>query len=220
MMLYYIYISIVAISFLSSLLSFRLDYPFHLKLFSILLGLTLFTEICAKFLLNWFQLRSNYPIYNIYILVQDCFYPIYFMYLISNSIARKVTKLFFILFPMFWIVTTFFILGINAWNSYAIMFGDIFLVYFSVVYLYELFVSEKLVKLHLSPEFWIATASVIYFSSELPLTGMLNYLAKNYPEQTLMLSKILQLLNIIMYSIFIYAYLCQVKIHTSKYRLQ
>ena len=219
-MFFYIYISTVALAFLSSLLSFWLDYPFHLKLFSVLLGLTLLTEICAKFLLHWFRLESNYPIYNIYILIQDSFYAVYFMLIISSSIAKKVIIFFLILFPAFWIATTFFILGANAWNSYAIMLGDIFIVYFSVIYLYELFVSEKLVKLHLSPEFWIATASVIYFSSELPLTGMLNYMATNYPEQTLVLFKILQLLNIIMYSIFIYAFLCRVKINTSKYRLQ
>ena len=219
-MLYNIYIIILAISFLSSLLSFRLDYPFHLKLFSILLGLTLLTEICANYLLKWLHLESNYPIYNVYILIQNCFYAVYFVFIISSSTSKKVIIFFLILFSAFWIATTFFILDANAWNSYATMFGDIFIVYFSVVYLYELFVSEKLVKLHISPEFWIAIASVIYFSSDLPLTGMLNYMAKNYPAQTLILYNILQLLNIIMYSIFIYAFLCRVKIHTSKYRLQ
>ena len=207
-MLYYIYIVVLVISFLCSLVSFRLHYTFHLKLFSILLGITVLTELCASYLPDLLTTKTNYPAYNIFILIQGIMYAFYFRLINTSSKIKMIINLFLLLFILSWFITTIFYLGLNVWNSYLVMTGDLFIVCLCGLNLYRLFTSEDVLNLWHYTEFWIAAGSVIYFSCELPITGMLNFMSKNYESQALVLREVLQLLNIIMYSIFIYAFLC------------
>ena len=207
-----IYISVIALSFLSSLVSFRLDYAFHLKIFSLLLGLTLITELLAVHGLHLLSLKSNLPIYNTFVLVEFWIYVWFFSRILRNKKILLLTKWFLILFPFLWLITIVFIFGINNWNSYIIITGSAFTVFLSVYYYYELFTSAELVTLTKKPEFWIATGLIIFYAGNLPFTGMLNYLASNYKELAIKLVTVLRVLIIVMYSLFIYAYLCPINI--------
>jgi hypothetical protein len=206
----YIYITIVIISFLCSLISFRLHYPFHLKLFSVFLGITALTEITANFLLTPLHLNSNYPVYNIFLVIQFPFLAFYFKQVITSKAFRKGINTFFLCYPVLWLVIILFVYGLNKWNSYGIMAGDLFVIAFAGRYLYELFTAEQLISFRKNSEFWIAIAIIFYSCCELPIMGILNFLVRDW-NNTLKLLTILQLLNIIMYSIFIYAYLCRIK---------
>ncbi len=211
------YITILSISFLCSLVSFRLHYSFHLRFFSVFLGVTLLTEFCAYYLPEHLDTKTNYPIYNIYILVQGIFYAIYFRLLTDLRGMKRFINSFLILFPAFWLITTLTEFKLTAWNSYAVMAGDLFIVSCCAVYLYRLFTSEGVVNFWRLPEFWIAAGSIVFFSCELPITGMLNFMANNYEKQALILREVLQVLNVAMYSAFTYAFLCPlIKTHITK----
>ena len=205
----HIYIAIVIISFLCSLVSFRLHYPFHLKLFSVFLGITALTEIIANFYIGFFHLQSNFPVYNIFMLVQYMLLAFYFRRIISSGIVKKIIDFFLFLFPVFWFITCYFIFGINGWNTYVIMLGDMFIIIVSSRYLYEIFTSNELIHFKKHAEFWIAVALIFYSCCELPITGILNYLEQDW-TLVLKLEIVLQILNIVMYSIFIYAFLCRI----------
>src|SRR5689334_22559017 len=117
-LLYNIYIIILAISFLSSLLSFRLDYPFHLKLFSVLLGITLLVEYFASFGLRLLNTKSNIPLYNSFMLLEFEGFAWYYLQIIKFPLVKKIITIFLVVFPLFWFITVFFIFGITHWNSY------------------------------------------------------------------------------------------------------
>jgi hypothetical protein len=153
-------------------------------------------------------------------------YPILALYYKQILVFRTIKvalNLFLVLYPLFWLSIFVFVYGSNQWNAYATMVGDLFIIIFSVCYLYELFTSEKLVAFRKHSEFWIAVALIFYSCCELPITGIINYLLQdwgdnehNAPRQALIeysifnLYSILRILNIIMYSIFIYAFVCRV----------
>lgn len=215
-----IYISILAISFLCSLVSFRLHRQIHLKLFSVLLGIALITEVIANYFLSTFHLKSNWPVYNVYILLQGCIYAFYFRIVMPTKTMKKATSIFIFLFFIFWLLTTFLQFGLREWNSYVFIVCDLFIIIMSAIYLYKIFTSEELIRLRICPEFWIAVGSVIYFSCDLPITGMMNFTSQDN-DNGLLLREVLQYLNIIMYAIFIYAYLCLIiKTRTTKSHLQ
>src|ERR1044072_6257556 len=92
----HIYIIIVIISFLCSLISFRLHYPFHLKLFCIFLGITSVTEIIANFFLTPFNLKSNFPVYNFFILLQYPLLAFYFREILLLDRIKKIISIFII----------------------------------------------------------------------------------------------------------------------------
>jgi hypothetical protein len=214
-----LYIGITILSFLCSLVSFRLHYLFHLKLFSIVLAITAFTEIVANFGRELFHLSSNYPVYNIFMLVQYVLLAYYYKQIIVSTTTKKIINVFLILYPLFWIFIFTFVYSLFQWNTYGVMFGDLFIIIFSARYLYELFTSERLVSLGRHAEFWIAVALIFYSCCELPITGILNYLVhdwQNNQHTILKLFSILQILNIVMYSTFIYAFLCRVSLSRRK----
>jgi hypothetical protein len=209
MVLFTVYIIILSISFLSSLISFKLHYPFHLKLFSILLGITLLVEYFASFGLHFLKTKSNIPLYNAFMLVEFEVYAWYFLQIIRFPLIKKVIAAFLILFPLFWVTTVFFIFGIEHWNSYLVIAGSAFTVFLSGIFYYQLFTASELTKLTKSPEFWIATGLIVFYTCNLPFLGMFNFLTRNYETLAYKLEDVLQLLDAVMYSTFIYAFLCR-----------
>jgi uncharacterized membrane protein len=165
----------------------------------------LLTEICANYMIDILHLESNYPVYYFYMLIQYIMLTYYFRKIISSKTMKTIIDLFLLIFPFFLLLTGIFIFNNSKrWNSYVVMAGDLFTICVSARFLYELFTADKLIDFRKSPEFWIAAALIFYSCCELPITGILNYLYYNNSP----LNGLLQILNIIMYLIFIYAFLC------------
>jgi len=195
------------LSFCSSLLSFRERSHSHLKLFSLLLGLTFIVECMAALLIK--RHISNVPLYNVFMLVEFWTYGLYYFLIIGIPRMKIAIKWYLWLFPLFWIIVVFLVFGFRNWNSYVVIAGSFFTICFSCAYYYQLFTQSELVRLSKLPEFWIATALIIFYSCDLPYMGTLNFLMENYLKTAVQLLTALKVLDIIMYSIFIFAFLCR-----------
>lgn len=204
----YIYVTSVLIAFLSSLISFRLDFPSNLKLFSCLLGLTFLVELTASILLV-LHIR-NFWLYNLFMLVEFSCYGYYYLQFIKISLLQRVLKTFLVIFPTFWAVTIFFVFKLTIWNSYVIVFGSFFTVLFSFMYYYQLITSPEIQPLRKLPEFWIATGMLTFYLGALPFYGMLNFLIHSHRTVAITLADVLEIMNIIMYGLFSYAFICRI----------
>ena len=207
---YTIYVITIAIAFLSSLICFRLDYPFYLKLFSVLLGLTFLVEFFSAFISKSFHLKNNFWIYNSFTLIEFWCYAYFYSFIIKIKGSRKIIKGFLWLYPMFWATTVFFIFRFNVWNSYVIIVGSFFSVLFAIMYYHQLIFSDTMIFLRRQPEFWIATGMLVFYLGALPYFGMLNFLVKNYLSAANKLLYILLILNTLMYLLFSYGFLCRI----------
>jgi len=208
-----IYFTAVSLSFLVSLVSFKWHYPFHLKLFSGLLGLTFLTELFATQIgVKYFHWTNNSGIYNSFTIIEFMTYAYYYYCIISVVWIRNIIKGFMFFFPFFWFITVFFVFGFDKWNSYVILMGAFFSVCFALGYYYQILKSKKDIYLLSHPEFWIATGMLILYSCQLPYFGMLNYLNKNYLILSRSFWVVLLVINTCMYLLFTYAFLCK-KIH-------
>jgi hypothetical protein len=209
----YFYLTTIGLAFLASLLSFKYNYPRHLKLFSVLLGITFLVEITANFVLTKSMGLSDYrsALYNQFALFEFVAYA-YFFYLISrNTQVKRIIVFFICLFPVLWIATTFFLFGYKGWNTVVITVGGYFTVLFALLYVYHSSGHEDVTRLSKRSEFWIAIGMVIFYSCQVPYLGMLNVLNKNYPTLTRYLLRASMVIDGIMYCFFIYAYLCRRK---------
>ena len=208
-----IYPIVIGLAFLASLVSFRYKLPRHLRLFSVLLGITFLVELFAVYGIKWFHLKNNLPLYNVFVLFEFSLYGIYYLYIVKPKAVRVFIKAFLLLYPVFWFVTVFYVFGgLHNWNSYINVAGSLFTVTVSAAYYFQLFTAPQLVRLSRHTEFWIATGMILFYACNLPYVGTLNFLIKNYYLLAKQLLFVLQLLVITMYSIFLYAYLCQVAI--------
>jgi hypothetical protein len=205
----YIYLSAILFAFLSSLRSFRLGFPFHLRLFSMLLGLTFLVELAADLTERIGHTRNNYWLYNGFAPVEFWIYGYYFYQLIRVRLARSVIFYFLVLFPVFWAVTVFFVFTFNTWNSYVIIAGSFFTVLFVVMYYYQILMTREIQSLRNLPEFWIATGMLIFYLGALPFYGALNFLWTYHQSAATTLWRILLIMDTLMYLLFSYAFLCR-----------
>jgi hypothetical protein len=213
-----IYLIVLTTSFLCSLLSFKLQYSHYLKFFSLFLGATVIVELGIKFIFYKFYKNSNYPVYNCFFLVQLFSMGYYFGLLIKSSLFKKTITSLVFFYALFWLYTSFFFYKtLDVWNAYAAMLGDLMIIIITSRYLFELFTGSELTSLKKHSAFWIAVGIMFFYSCELPINGILNYLI-NHNKYILAKKavKILLLLNILMYLIFIYAYLCQKRLTAKK----
>ena len=211
-MILYIAIAIIGICFLTSIVSFKLNYPFHLKLLSALVGYAFLTEIWANFLIKPLHMGTNMYVYNSYILAEYWVYALYFRFILRSAIIKKIVIGFLYVFPLFWFYTTFFVFGIKGWNSYVVVAGSFFTVCFAFTYYFQVFTDREMSALNNNSEFWIATGLIFFYSCQLPYAGMLHFLNTNFRPLAQNLLVVLQILNIIMYAFFTYAFLCRTTI--------
>ena len=209
MILSSIYIIIIAIAFGSSIYSFKLSYPAHLKLLCLLLGATLIAEWWAVYGVQLLGVRNNMIIYNPFMLIEFIVYGLYFKMLTHLQWLKTLINWYVFALPVLWLICTFILFGIYNWDSYVTIIGSLFTIFFAVIYYYELLTSSETMHLTTTPEFWIATGLIIFYGGNLPYVGMLNYLIKNYMSLATNLTYVLKILNIVMYSLFAYAYLCR-----------
>ena len=207
-MLVYTYLAFIGIAFLSSLNAFRLDFPLHLKVFSILLGLDFLVEFSCNVLVDLLHIRTNVPLYNIFMLVEAMTYAWFFRAILESRVLKSLIGGYMILFPIFWVIVVFFVFGLHYWNSYVAIVESLFTVCMAAAFYYQLFTAPTLIRLSKSPEFWIATGLIIFYTCNLPYLGMLNFITKEYLSLAKSLLMLLQILNIIMYSLFTLAFLC------------
>ncbi|HEV3412810.1 MAG TPA: hypothetical protein VG101_10040 [Puia sp.] len=211
-MVYYTTLTVICLSFLSSLIAFRLDYPFHLKLISGLLGFTVISELfITKLIHHIWKGTTNIPWYNIVMLVEFFVYAWYYYCILKNKALRKIILAYLIILPISWFILTFRVFHLTNWNSHIDIAGSIFTVCLSVALYHQLFTAPELVRLSKSPEFWIATALILYYSGSLPFTSMLDFLTEKVRPLAKSFVTILQILNILLYTLIGYAYLCRIK---------
>jgi hypothetical protein len=209
MTLTYIYLTTILVAFLASLRSFTQGFSGHLRFFSVLLGLTFLVELSADLTVRVLHWKNNYWIYHLFTLVEFWAYGYYYYRVIRLRQARYVLVGFMALFPVFWMITVFFIFGWNKWNSYVIIVGSFFTVVFVLMYYYQLLVAREISSLRNLTEFWIATGMLIFYMAALPFYGTLNFLMVYHHGAARTLYRVLLIVDTMMYAIFCYGYLCR-----------
>lgn len=204
-----IYIITIGVAFIASLRSFRLGMGLHLKVLSVVLGATFAVEFFCAFLLKKFGLKTNIPIYNVFTFLECLGFAWYYLLQATNKVERTIIRLFIILFPITWYIMVIRINGLYKWDSLMQVIAAVFIICISLYYYFKLLVSEEIIDLKTQPGFWIATGMIIFYACNLPYLGMLDFLVRHYLVLAEDFILVLLVLNILMYILFTYAYLCQ-----------
>ena len=81
-----------------------------------------------------------------------------------------------------------------------------------IVYLFQLTEIDEPLEIRYRSEAWIAIGMILFYSFQIPFLGTFNYLIKNYMDLALHIYPFVQFILILMYCLFIYAYLCRINI--------
>ena len=85
----------------------------------------------------------------------------------------------------------------------------------SPLHFYELFTSDKYINLARDPFFWICSGLLFFYSCGFPLFALNNFLSSSSNIFIKNYTSIISLLNILLYSSFIIASLCRIRIRNS-----
>lgn len=193
---------------------FQKKISFFLYLLSPFLLITFLMEVGGVWL--GYHGKSNVWLYNTFVIISSVFY----LLLVRNVIISRKVRMFLlyaaILFPVFVMINIFFLQPAkDQFVSISLALGSLLIVFATIVYFYELFTTDKYINLAKDPFFWICSGLLFFYSCGFPLFALNNFLysssnifIKNY-------SSIISLLNILLYSSFIIASLCRVKIRNS-----
>lgn len=209
---YYIYLGILTMAALTAIVSLKRGLSFPIRIIALVVLYTGMVEWSVFFKAEFMLDKTNVQMYNFFHLVQYLAFAYYFQHIIHSSNIIKVIQVFLYLYPVFWYTMVFFVFNLNEWNSYVFMVGGVFTILWAVVYCYQLLAADEPVMLRYNGEFWIAIGLIFFYVCSVPYMGMYRFLTAYYINLATLLHVPLQISNIVMYSLFTYAFICQLTI--------
>ncbi len=212
----YCYYTALLVSFLASCSLYKQKNVVHwLKLFCPFLGITIIVEGYAFYLS--YHNHTNLWLYHIFAFIEFCFYLYVVSCIIHNLKARLLIKYILILYVCVAIIDII-ITPNNSFVTFAYTLGTLLIIVCCVYYFFELFHYPKPKNLAREPSFWICLGLLVFYCGTLPYFGMMTFISAVSQRVVKALWVLLDIANIMMYTFFIIAFLCQLK--TPKYTSQ
>ena len=161
-----------------ALIVFRRWMPWHFKLLLVFVFLYAFVDTTGAIIARVFHI-SNHFLYNILWGIQYMVIAFLFYKVLQNGTIRKIIRLFFLLFPIFFIINSAWIQEFYTLQTYSIVLGGSFMLIFAAAYLWQLYISTETYSVFKDPVFWFSLACLFYYGLTAPYHGMLNYLLNN-----------------------------------------
>ena len=205
---------VIALSFLFSLLYF-LKHPRHNKLafFSLFLLATLLIELTANYLSA--KNLSNLPLYNVFTVIEFIFYIFTIRQFIRRPLAKKIFIVLMVAYGLAAGTNIFLIQGIQVFHTVTYAAGCLLVVLCCAYYFVEILFRPTPVTLVRMPDFWICSGLLFYYAVSFPIYGFVNFV-NSLPHALLKnFNLFIQILNIILYTMFSIAFLCRFKVTKS-----
>lgn len=202
--IFYAYLAILFVSFIVSVISTRFNrqLPFHIKLLPWFLLFTFVIENVG------FRLPygKHFWIFNLYNLLEFSFYSFLLYNMVQNKRWKRLYKYMMYVFFVGASLNMIFGQGLNEFDSMNFFFSALLLVAFSIVYMNEMFGRKDIDSLATEYSFWIAASILLFHSCSIPVLLPVSFEVLIF--QLTIVSWFLNLLNCVVYSMFIVAFLC------------
>ncbi len=166
-------------------------------IFSILYAVL--TEFLGAHFHNWFGV-VNYPVYNVFIIVQLSFYLWWFQLLLESLNRKKIIKVFIFCYLIFSLINIIygqdFFLG---YQTYTYGIGVILVLLAICFYFIEIFNKDTILNITDSALFWFALGVLLFYGTFMPFM-FASKLFLNVDKW--IYSLVVFSLNVIMYSCF------------------
>lgn len=209
----YIYLFVLTTCFgVSIFLRNILTQQFKYLLF--LISITWIVEITGtSYLMNFKKPLSI--LFHIFQPIEYLLLALFFYKIFLNNFIKKSILLSIPIVIIVSIINSFFLQNIYQFNSYAFLFIAFLLVIWSILYFIELLNNEFSLYVWNNPNFWICTGILFFYAGSFFLMGFITIIYKYNPELASKIYIINHLLNIILYSLYTYGFICQNRIQQS-----
>ena len=204
---------ILAGSILSALMYFKKGMPLFLQALPVYLLVTFVVELIGQWMNN--EGRATVTLYNIFVTIEFIFYFWMLQYVIRNRSVKRILRNSLWLYPIVVILNKLFLQKGPQFHTLTVSLGCLLIVIAAITYFFELFQFEKPVDLIREPSFWICSGLLFYYACIFPLYALINFFRSPSDLVIKIIDSILAIMNIFLYSSFIIAALCRIKITKS-----
>jgi hypothetical protein len=149
-------------------------------------------------------------LYNLFTTLEFEFYLFLLYNIIQNPRFRKVILYCICFYPVL-VIANISLIQVNTFHSITYAFGCLLIVTVCIYYFLELFQYSKSIDLKREPAFWMCSGLLFFYCCSFPLFGLLNFIHDVSGVIMRNLASIVMILNILLYSAFIVAFLCNLK---------
>lgn len=156
-------------------------------------------------------------IFHIYQPIEYALMALYFLGIIEN---KKIKKLLLVSIPLVLVCNIFNATMGQGWqklSTYTFLLSAFLFCVWSILYLWQLLHSQFETVIWKNPNFWICTGVLFFYGGSFFQMGLANYISQTDHEMAELLYQLINhLLNVVMYGLFTYGFICQAKSQNSR----
>lgn len=160
-------------------------------------------ELFARYLIRELGHKKNGWLYNISIPAEYIFFLYLFFLHYTSVMLKRLAKYTITLFSLF-IITILLIVGsVYSFNTIFLKAGSLIMIIFSILYFYDLLISDRLISPLKEPFFWICSGLLIFNVGEFAYISLSNTLFQDWTNFRSLVKQINGNLIYILYSTII-----------------
>ncbi|MDP4261151.1 MAG: hypothetical protein Q8941_01355 [Bacteroidota bacterium] len=156
--------------------------PRYVRMVILLMILWFFTSAVAIYLVKYGGLTNNLFVFHISTPLEYVILSMLFRDVIVNKAIKRIILLSVPFFVALSVLFSVFIQPVDTNNSNIIIIESVILVFISLFFLREILLLQQVTVLHRFPMFWICVGILFYYTGNLVIEGMLNYMIRQSME--------------------------------------
>jgi len=182
--------------------------PSYLQYIQILLAIALVFEVSAEILRHYNI--NHYFLDHLYQPIELVLLSTVYYHAIDNKSVRKTIKLIVLLYVFASIILSVWVEGIANPNTGSFIIGSTLIIFYSILYKYQLFTLPPTKEsLLVNPFFWINTANLFFYCGTFFQMGLDSYIRKENATLADQLHVINHGLNYTLYILYLTGFLCK-----------
>ncbi len=177
----YIYLLTVLISGLIGAVRFK-NLTVPIKILSILVWIIFLCESVAEYLSH--KINNNTQVYHFYVILAFWLYVMIYFQILRSVRLKFAVIIAAILFTFFSVINSLFYQKLDSFPSINLTISDVILVFLSLFYLKISIDHNPFEPLRKNSLFWFNISVLVYFSLQLFIWGIMNYLITNDKDVT------------------------------------
>lgn len=200
-------------SIVGAIVYFKKGTPVFLRVLPVYLLITFTVEYIGQWMND--NGKVTVTLYNVFTTMEFVFYFWMLRYMVRNRWAKRLLFHSLWFYPVLVILNILFLLKDMQFHTITYSFGGFLIVIATIIYFFELFQFDKPVNLVREPAFWICSGLLFFYACTFPLYALINFFQD--PSNIIIknITSILAVVNILLYSSFIIAALCRIRIRKS-----
>ena len=200
-------------SIVGAIVYFKKGTPVFLRVLPVYLLITFTVEYIGQWMND--NGKVTVTLYNVFTTIEFIFYFWMLRYMVRNRWAKRLLFHSLWFYPVLVILNILFLLKDMQFHTITYSFGGFLIVIATIIYFFELFQFDKPVNLVREPPFWICSGLLFFYACTFPLYALINFFQD--PSNIIIknITSILAVVNILLYSSFIIAALCRIRIRKS-----